>query len=131
MVWPSAGATATTQGPATSGSADLSSLIPTPAGSQRTDGPDAVHDGGTHKHFLVSGAPADVMNAYKGALEGGGWAVTVENSGGGGGGGGATYTGTNGGAYGVFVGGGYGGTTDVDACVWPSKPADTNCGHDR
>lgn len=114
-MWPSAGATATTQGPATSGSADLSSLIPTPAGSQRTDGPDAVHDGGTHKHFLVSGAPADVMNAYKGALEGGG----------------ATYTGTNGGAYGVFVGGGYGGTTDVDACVWPSKPADTNCGHDR
>ena len=70
------------------------------------------------------------MNAYKGALEGGGGAVTVENSGGGGGGG-ATYTGINGGAYGVFVGGGYGGTTDVDACVWTSKPADTNCGHDR
>jgi hypothetical protein len=113
------------------GSADLPSLIPTPANSQRTDGPDTVHDGGTHKHFLVNGAPTEVMDAYKVALEGSGWAVTVENAGGGGGGGGATYTGTTAGAYGVFVGGGYGSSTDVDACVWPSKPAHTSCGHDN
>ena len=53
--------------------------------------------------------------------------MTVENSGGGGGGGGATYTGINGGAYGVFVGGGYGGTTDVDACVWTAtSPSNRN-----
>jgi hypothetical protein len=54
--------------------------------------------------------------------------VTVQNSGGGGGGGGATYTGTNGNAYGVFTGGGYGSTTDVEACAWPVKPSNTDCG---
>jgi hypothetical protein len=80
-------------------------------------------------HFPVNGSPTEVMDAYKTALEGKGWSLTVANSGGGGGGGGgATYTGTNGNAHGVFTGGGYGGTTDVDACAWPLKPANTNCG---
>jgi hypothetical protein len=65
------------------------------------------------------------MDSYKTALGGKGWSLTVENSGGGG----ATYTGTNGAAYGVFSGGGYGSTTDINACAWPSKPSDTNCGH--
>ncbi len=101
--------------------------VPTPANSQHTDGPDAIHDSGSHSHFLVSGAPTDVMNAYKGALEGAGWSVTVQRSSGGGGGGGATFTATNGGAYGVFTGGGYGGTTNINACVWPSQPANTSC----
>src|SRR4051794_39092101 len=119
-------ATATT---ITSGSADLQSLIPTPANSQRTDGPEAIKENGIHKHFLVSGSPKDVMDAYKAALEGAGWSVVVEHAGGGGGGGGATYTGTNGGAYGVFVGGGFGNTTDVNSCAWPSKPSNTNGGN--
>ncbi len=39
-----------------------------------------------------------------------------------------TYTGTNGDAYGVFVGGGYGSKTDVNSCVWPTKPSKANCG---
>jgi hypothetical protein len=69
------------------------------------------------------------MAGYKTALEGASWVVTVESSGGSGGGGGATYTGTNGNTYGVFSGGGYGGSTDVDACAWPTKPANPNCGH--
>ena len=107
---------------------DLQSLIAAPANAQRTDGPDSIHDNGIHLHYLVNGSPNDVMNGYKGALQGKGWAVTVQNSGGGGGGGGATYTGTNGNAYGVFTGGGYGGTTDVDACAWPTKPSNTDCG---
>jgi hypothetical protein len=113
-----------------SASGDLPSLIPAPANTQRTDGPKSVQSGGTQLHFLVNGSPADVMNAYKSDLEGKGWTVTVERSDGGGGGGGATYTGTNGGAYGVFVGGGYGNTTDVNSCAWPSKPSNTNCGRD-
>ncbi len=120
-------ATSATAAP-TSASADLPSLIPTPADSQRTDGPDGIQESGVHKHFLVNGAPTEVMDAYKTALEGAGWSLVVENEGGGGGGGGATYTGTNGGAYGVFVGGGYGSTTDVNACAWPAKPSNTNCG---
>ncbi len=112
-----------------SGNADLQRLIPTPANTQQTDGPDPMRDNGIHMHFFVNGTPTDVMNAYKSSLEGMSWSVTVESSGGSGGGGGATYNGTNGTAYGVFTGGGYGATTDVHACVWPSKPTDTDCGH--
>ncbi len=107
---------------------NLQSLVPVPANTQRADGPNSIHDNGIHLHFFVNGSPTDVMNAYQPALQGKGWAVTVQNSGGGGGGGGATYTGTNGNSYGVFTGGGYGSTTDVDACVWPAKPPTTDCG---
>jgi hypothetical protein len=110
---------------------DLRSLIPTPPNTQRTDGPDPIADNGIHLHFLVNGSPNDVMAGYKSALEGASWAVTVESSGGSGGGGGATYTGTNGNAYGVFSGGGYGANTDIDACAWPAKPANPNCGQHR
>jgi len=108
---------------------DLKSLIPTPVNTARTDGPDSIHDNGLHLHFLVNGSPTDVMSAYQTALEGSSWSVTVQSSGGGGGGGGATDTGTNGNAYGVFSGGGYGAMTDVDACAWPSQPANPDCGH--
>ncbi len=111
----------------TSAGTDLQSLIPTPADTQRTDGPGSIHDNGIHLHFMVNGSPTDVMNAYKTALESKNWSLTVESSGGGGGGGGATYTGTNGDAYGVFTGGGYGSTTDVEACAWRSKPSNTDC----
>ncbi|WAJ43109.1 hypothetical protein OK015_17980 [Mycobacterium sp. Aquia_216] len=108
---------------------DLRSLIPTPANTQRTDGPDSIADNGIHLHFLVTGSSNDVLDGYKTALEGASWVVTVESSGGGGGGGGATYTGSNGNSYGVFSGGGYGASTDIDACAWPAKPANPNCGH--
>jgi hypothetical protein len=110
---------------------DLRSLIPTPPNTQRTDGPDNIADNGIHLHFLVNGSPNDVMAGYQSALEGASWAVTVESSGGSGGGGGATYTGTNGSTYGVFSGGGYGTSTDIDACAWPAKPASPNCGQHR
>ncbi len=126
-----AGATTTvsgTQETTSPGSTDLQSLIPTPADTQRTDGPDSIDENGIHEHFEVNESPQQVMDSYKAALESKGWSLTVENSGGGGGGGGATYSGTNGDNYGVFTGGGYGDTTDVEACVWPSKPSNTNCG---
>lgn len=112
-----------------SGVTDLRALIPTPAGAQRTGGPNALADNGIHLHFFVNGSPNDVMAAYKTALEGAHWAVTVQSSGGDGGGGGATYTGTNGAVYGVFSGGGYGANTDIDACAWPTRPANPNCSH--
>jgi len=122
---------ATSSTTATSGanaSANVQSLIPTPENAQRTDGPDSISENGVHQHFGVSGAPNAVMDAYKAALEAKGWTVSTLHSGGGGGGGGATYTGTNGSAYGVFTGGGYGDSTDLDACAWPSKPSNPNCG---
>jgi hypothetical protein len=128
---PTSATSTSAAGSPTAASADLQSLIPTPANSQRTDGPQSIQESGTHKHFLVNGSPNEVMDAYKTALEGAGWTVAVENAGGGGGGGGATYTGTNGDTYGVFVGGGYGSTTDVDSCAWPTKPSNTNCGNDN
>ena len=106
----------------------LQSLIPTPANTQRTDGPTSIPDSGIHMHFLVNGGGTDVLGAYKTALEGKGWTVTVLTSGGWGPSGGATYTGTRGTTYGVFGGGGNGSTTDVSACAWPAKPANPNCG---
>jgi hypothetical protein len=113
-------------------STQLPSLIPTPANSQQTKGPDKISDNGIHMYFEVNGSPNDVMNAYKTALEGTGWSVTTivtsGGGGGGGGGGGATDTGTHGDAYGVFDGGGYNNTTYVNVCAWPSKPANPNCG---
>jgi hypothetical protein len=105
-------------------STDLQSLVPTPANTQRTDGPRSVRESGINEHFLVNGTPGDVMNSYKAALQGQGWNLTVANSGRGG----ATFTGTNGDAYGVFTGGGYGTTTDIQACAWPAKPSNTHCG---
>lgn len=33
----------------------LRSLIPTPATTNRTDGPDPIHDGGIRSHFFVNG----------------------------------------------------------------------------
>lgn len=123
-----AAATTTAQATTPSDSAQLPSLIPTPANSQTTKGPDNIPDNGIHMHFQVNGSPNDVMDAYKTALEGKGWSVTtIVTSGGGGGGGGATYTGTNGDAYGVFDGGGFNTTTYIDVCTWPSKPSNPNC----
>jgi hypothetical protein len=115
----------------TSSNTDLQPLIPVPANAQRTDGPDSIQENGIHLHFLVNGAPMDVMGGYKTALQGKGWSVIVDSSSGGGGGGGATYTASNGNAFGLFSGGGWGSTTDIDACAWPSKPSDTSCGHRR
>jgi hypothetical protein len=112
----------------TATAAQLQSLIPTPANTQRTDGPASIADNGIHLHYLVNGGGNDVLNAYKTALEGKGWTVTVITSGGWGASGGATYTGTQGNTYGVFGGGGNGTTTDVSACAWPAKPANPNCG---
>lgn len=107
----------------------LQTLIPTPANTQRADGPNTVADNGIHMHFLVNGSAPDVLKAYKSDLEADGWSVTVVSSGGWGPSGGATYTATRGDIYGVFSGGGdSGGTSDVGACAWPSKPVNPNCG---
>ncbi|OBC15349.1 hypothetical protein A5784_02715 [Mycobacterium sp. 852013-50091_SCH5140682] len=107
---------------------DLPSLIPAPADTQQTKGPNQIADNGIHMFYQVNGAPNDVLNAYKSALESKGWQVTtIVTSAGGSSGGGATYTGTHGDAYGVFDGGGYNTSTFIDVCTWPAKPANPNC----
>lgn len=65
--------TTTPAGPTRAAGTDLRSLIPTPSNTNRTDGPDPVHDNGIHLHFLVAGSPTDVMSAYKTALLGMEW----------------------------------------------------------
>jgi len=105
----------------------LPSLVPTPANTQDTKGPDSIADNGMHWRFAIGGVPADVMSAYKTALQGKGWAVDTVVTSGGDGGGGATYTGTNGTAYAVFDGGGYQDKTWMDVCAWPTKPAEPTC----
>jgi hypothetical protein len=115
------------EGPAT----QLQSLVPTPANTRLTDGPTAIPDNGIHMHFLVNGSATDVLGAYKTALEGKGWTVTVVSSDGWGGAGGATYTATHGTTYGVFGGGGTDSSADVSACAWPARPASPNCGGNR
>ena len=126
-----ANATTTTAAPASSVAAAspdaLAALVPAPADTQQTKGPDTIPDGGIHMHYQVNGAPSDVMAAYKSALEGNGWAVTTIITSSGSGGGGATYTGTHGDAYGVFDGGGYQNNTYIDVCAWAAKPANPNC----
>lgn len=123
-------AATTTHGSATAAPAgvDLQSLIPAPADTQQTKGPNQIADNGIHMFFQVNGAPNDVLNAYRSALEGKGWQVTtIVTSAGGSSGGGATYTGTHGDAYGVFDGGGFNTSTFIDVCTWPAKPANPNC----
>ena len=105
----------------------LRSLIPTPARTSRTDGPDPIHDGGVRSHFFVDGSPAEVLGGYKTALLRMNWTLIVDRTGGGPDGGGATYTARNGHAFGVFAGGGVRGVTDIDACAWPSAPATEDC----
>ena len=117
----------TTAAATTAKPADVKSLVPTPANTAETKGPDAIANDGVHLHFQVNGAPKEVMDAFKIDLEGKGWDVTTIVTSDNGGGGGATYTGTNGAAYGVFDGGGYDNKTYLDVCTWPTKPADTNC----
>ncbi|SEA92343.1 MULTISPECIES: hypothetical protein [unclassified Mycobacterium] len=113
--------------------AELQALVPTPGGTAQTWGPDTIADNGIHLSFKVTGAPTEVVTAYKAALEGKGWAVTtiVSSDGGPGGGGGATYTGTHGDSYAVFDGGGMGTETYLNVCAWPAKPAQPNCSRKR
>jgi hypothetical protein len=123
----SSSAASTTASAAPVDASKLPGLVPTPANAQDTKGPDSIADNGIHLKFEVNGAPVDVMAAYKAALKDKGWTVTTIVTSGGEGGGGATYTGTNGGAYGVFDGGGFNTSTYINVCAWPTKPADPNC----
>jgi hypothetical protein len=128
----SAASTSTSAAPAAS-PAQLQALVPTPAGTAQTYGPDTIADNGIHLSFKVAAAPSDVVTAYKAALEGKGWTVTtiVSSVSGSDGGGGATYTGTHGDSYGVFDGGGFGKETYLNVCTWPAKPAQPNCSRQK
>ncbi len=95
---------------------------------------DAIQEGGRHFFLTSSASPMDVIGSYQSALEAAGW--TIESSGGGGDpfgmfGGGAGLTANDGTRYISVNAGGPGGQTFVDACIWPTKPSDTNCGQNN
>lgn len=106
---------------------DLKTLLPVPASTQQTVGPDPIAANGIRMHYQATAAPGPAMVAYRNALRDKGWDVTTIVTSEGGTGGGATYVGSHGKAYGVFDGGGFDQQTFIDVCVWPEKPADPNC----
>lgn len=82
---------------------------------------------GTHIYYTSRQSAQDVMSAYRSTLEADGW--TIDSMGGGGSawGGNAGLTASKGAEYLVMSIGGETGATNIDLCVWPSKPADDNC----
>ena len=75
-----------------------------------------------------------MIGDYQAALEAAGW--TIEDSGSGGDpfglfGSGANVTATNEGRYLKVHAGGPPGSTFVDACIWPARPADDDCDQDQ
>ena len=95
---------------------------------------DAIQEGGRHFFFKSTASPADVVGGYQAALEAAGWAI--ESSGGGGDpfgmfASGAGLTTNDGTRYITVNAGGPSGQIFVDACIWPAKPNDTNCGQNN
>jgi hypothetical protein len=119
--------------PVMGSSGDLLDGVPELTGAQ-FKGEDAIQEGGRHYFFTSSAAPATIVGSYQAALEDAGW--TILDSGGGGDpfglfASGAGLTATDGTRYLKLNAGGPAGSTFIDGCVWPAKPADDNCGQNN
>jgi hypothetical protein len=95
---------------------------------------DAIHEGGRHFFFNSTNSPANVVSGYEALLIEAGWEIL--ESGGGGDpfgffGGGAGLTATDGTRVLKLNAGGPTGQTFVDACVWPTAPANNYCGQNN
>ena len=95
---------------------------------------DAIQEGGRHYFFTSSAAPAAIVGNYQATLEDAGW--NILDSGGGGDpfglfASGAGLTASDGTRYLKLNAGGPAGSTFVDGCIWPQKPADDNCGQNN
>jgi hypothetical protein len=114
-------------------SGDLLADLPEPAGAEFKY-EDVIREGGRHFYYTSDTSPDDVISAYSAALVNNGW--TIRSSGGGGDpfglfGSGAGLTATYGPRYfKIHAGGQRGGTTHIDACVWPAQPGDDDCDED-
>jgi hypothetical protein len=89
----------------------------------------AIEGGGTHTSYMLATTDhASLVTHCNAALGVAGWTVTSTGDSGYGqyGGGGSTVT--RGATYATFDVGSSGARTYLDVCVWPAKPATTECG---
>jgi predicted RNA-binding protein with PUA-like domain len=111
------------------GSGGLMAGIPEPANAT-FQAEDTIQQGGRHFFYTSSTAPGEFVSDYQAALESAGW--TIQDSGGDPFGAfGAGLTATNDTRYLKLNAGGPPGSTFIDACVWPSPPANDNCGQNN
>ncbi len=120
----------------TSSAASTTSLTPycppTNVAATQT-GTKAIGSGGTETDYSVTTVKySDLLAACQTGMTQNGWTVT--SSGGGGansqyGGGGLSAI--KGSSYAAVEAGSGGSTVYLNVCVWPSKPADTNCGNNN
>jgi hypothetical protein len=101
--------------------------VPDPPNSTAL-GAGAIASGGQKASFTTPADPSAVIASYRQTLPGSGWTVTGAGGAGSSHGGGAGLQATNGQRYLSINAGGPAGTTFVNICVWPSKPADDHCG---
>ena len=82
---------------------------------------------GTHFYYTSKKSAKDLVDSYKSVLESDGWTIDSSGAGGSSWGGDGGLTATKGSEYLVMSAGGETGDTNIDLCVWPSKPKDDNC----
>lgn len=99
--------------------------IPTPSDAEKVS-EDAKGDG-KHYYYKSSSSAGDLVSSYKSQLESAGWTIDSSSSGGSSWGGDGELTATKGQSYLVLAAGGETGRTNIDLCVWPSKPSNTDC----
>ena len=105
---------------------DLAPACPSSGSPSSTD---AIPGGGTHTHYTFATTDyASIVTACDSGLRAAGWTVTSTGGGGYGQYGGGGGTATKGSVYGTFDVGSSGSGSYLDVCVWPTRPADTNCG---
>ena len=126
----SGGATATTASTAARAATitgrDLAPACPSSGTPAATD---AIASGGTHTSYTFATTDyASIVTACDSGLRAAGWTVTSTGGGGYGQYGGGGGTATKGSVYGTFDVGSSGSGSYLDVCVWPTRPADTNCG---
>ena len=101
------------------------SEAPPPAGAEKVR--EQPRGGGTHTLYRSTEAAGDVIRAYQATLQSDGWTIVSSGGGGGSYGGGGGLTATKGAQYLVLSAGGPVGSTNIDLCVWPTRPADDDC----
>jgi hypothetical protein len=80
--------------------------------------------------YVTPDLPVDVIDGYEGAITGVGWTIIQGGSGSGegGSGGGFTAEAPDGRYMNFNTGGPPGGPSDVQVCIWPTRPFDDKCG---